>query len=62
MTEFVYANRKHVTINWTSFKTLMSYYLRITQHIENNIYKEKMLAAKDWAQQIKKIYVTIIKQ
>ena len=62
MTEFVYANRKHVTINWTSFKILMSYYLRITQHIENNIYKEKMLAAKDWAQQIKKIYVTIIKQ
>ncbi len=39
----------------------MSYYLRITQHIKNNIYKEKMLAAKDWAQQIKKICVTIIK-
>ncbi len=50
MTEFVYANRKYVTINWTSFKTLMNYYLRITQYIENNIYEEKMSAAKDWVQ------------
>ncbi len=40
----------------------MSYYLRIAQHIENNVYEEKMSAVKDWAQQIKKIYVTIIKQ
>ncbi len=50
MTEFVYANRKHATISQTSFETLMSYYLRIAQHVENNIYEEKMSAAKDWAQ------------
>jgi len=47
MTEFVYANRKHATISQTSFETLMSYYLRIAQHVENNIYEEKMSAAKD---------------
>ncbi len=50
MTEFAYANKKYVTTDWTSFKTLMSYYLRIAQYIENNVYKEKMSAAKDWAQ------------
>ncbi len=44
----MYTNKKYVTINWTSFKTLMSYYLRIAQHVENNVYKEKMLAVKDW--------------
>ena len=50
MTEFAYANRKHATINWISFKTLMSYHLRITQYIESNIYNEEILAAKDWVQ------------
>ncbi len=50
MIEFAYANRKHITINWTSFKILMSYYLRIAQHIKNNVYEEKMSAAKDWVQ------------
>ncbi len=40
----------------------MNYHLRIAQYIENNIYEEKMSAAKDWAQQMKKICVTIIKQ
>ncbi len=44
----MYANRKHTTTDWILFKTLMSYYLRIAQDIENNIYEEKMLAAKDW--------------
>ena len=47
MTEFVYANKKYITISETLFKTLMSYYLRIAQHIENNIHEEKMSAAKD---------------
>ena len=48
--KFAYANKKHIIINWTSFKILMSYYLRIAQHIKNNVYEEKMLAVKDWAQ------------
>ncbi len=47
MTEFVYANKKYITISETLFKTLMSYYLRIAQHIESNVYKEKISAAKD---------------
>jgi len=40
----------------------MNYYLRIAQYIENNVYEEEMSAAKDWAQQIKKIHVTMMKQ
>ncbi len=47
MTEFAYANKKYITISWTLFKTLMSYYLRIAQHIESNVYEEKMSIAKD---------------
>jgi len=50
ITEFMYANRKYVTISWTSFKILMSYHLRIAQHVKNNIYEEEMSAVKDWAQ------------
>jgi len=50
MTEFAYINKKYVTISQILFKTLMSYYLRITQHVKNNVCKEKMLVVKDWAQ------------
>ncbi len=37
MIEFIYTNKKHTMINQTLFKALMSYYLRIVQHIENNV-------------------------
>ncbi len=47
MIEFIYANEKYTMISWTLFKTLMSYYLRIAQHIKNNVCKEKMSAVKD---------------
>jgi len=47
MIEFAYANRKHATISQTSFKTLMSYHLRIAQYVKNNVCEKKMSAAKD---------------